>query len=104
MSLTLEEAENEYPNCIKMDGFDDCIVGVCESFGNEPRIVYDIDLIIQKLMKEGMSYDDAVEFYEYNQAGAYVGKNTPVFVESIVASDIKKRKIKLKHRMQMLEF
>ena len=34
---------------ILLDGFDDCIVGITEEFGNEPRILYSRDKIITKL-------------------------------------------------------
>jgi hypothetical protein len=45
--------------------------------------VYDIDRIIDILIEDGMSYDDAVEFYQYNIVGSYVGENTPSFVRLI---------------------
>ena len=64
-----------------MDGYDDCIVGIGYRYGNEPYVVYDTNKIINKLMKEGMSYHEAHEFHEFNQACAYVGPNTPGFIE-----------------------
>ena len=66
---------------IKMDGYDDCIVGVVERFGQDSYFIYDKDLVLEKLQKEnGMSYEDALEYYEYNQLGAYVGERTPAFL------------------------
>jgi hypothetical protein len=32
---------------------------------------------------EDMSYEDAVEHFEYNIAGSYVGEKTPVYVYDI---------------------
>jgi hypothetical protein len=61
-------------------GFDDAIIGVDE---NNSRIVYDIDEVINILIMEGMDVDDAIEFYEYNIAGSYVGENTPSFIRII---------------------
>jgi len=62
-----------------MDGFDDCIVGVGQRF-NDYFVVYDYRKVIDKLMDDGMSYEEAVEFHEYNQVGAWVGPRTPVFL------------------------
>ena len=32
------------------------------------------------MTRDGMNYEDALEFFEFNTLGAYVGKQTPVFV------------------------
>lgn len=63
-----------------MDGFDDCVIGVCSSFGGESVVAYDYDRVIAKLESHGMTYEEAVEYHEFNQAGAYVGERTPVFI------------------------
>jgi hypothetical protein len=65
---------------LKMDGYDDCIIGVVERFGGESYILYDRELVLEKLQKGGMSYEEAVEYYEFNQLGAYVGERTPAFL------------------------
>ena len=66
---------------LKMDGYDDCIIGVVERFGGDSYILYDRELVLEKLQKGGgMSYEDALEYYEYNQLGAYVGERTPGFL------------------------
>lgn len=66
-----------------MDGFDDCIIGICESFGGESVVAYDYDLVIANLESQGMTYEEAVEYHEFNQLGAYVGERTPVFIVRI---------------------
>jgi hypothetical protein len=62
-----------------MDGFDDCIIGVGQRF-TDYFVIYDFKKVIEKLMAEGMTYEEAVEFHEYNQVGAWVGPKTPVFM------------------------
>jgi len=64
---------------IKMDGYDDCIMGAVVRFGSDPFLLYDQDAVIEKLVDQGMSYEEAVEFHEYNQLGAWVGDATPAF-------------------------
>jgi hypothetical protein len=63
-----------------MDGYDDCIVGVVERFGQEPIVCYDKDKVIQKLQGGGMSRDEAIEFFEFHQLGAWIGDLTPCFL------------------------
>jgi hypothetical protein len=71
---------SEYEGLLKMDGYDDCLVGVVERFGEDSYFIYDRELVLEKLQKGGMSYEDAVEYYEFNQLGAYVGERTPAFL------------------------
>jgi hypothetical protein len=71
---------SEYEDLLKMDGYDDCIVGIVERFGQDSYFIYDKELVLEKLQKDGMSYEDALEYYEFNQLGAYVGETTPAFL------------------------
>jgi hypothetical protein len=76
-AMKLNEILEEYENVLIADGFDDAIIGI------EPmtlRLVYDIDKVISILIKQGMNEEDAIEYYEFNIAGSYVGEQTPLFV------------------------
>jgi len=61
---------------LKANGFDDCIIGVDYS----ERLVYSINKIIDQLVSEDMTREDALDHFGYNIAGAYVGEFTPIFV------------------------
>lgn len=66
---------------VRMDGYDDCIVGIVEQYGRSPILCYDKSKVIQKLMADGIeSEEEAQEFWEFNQVGAWVGEYTPCFV------------------------
>lgn len=69
------------PDAMIMDGFDDCIVGVVERFGEEDITCYSKEKVIEKLMGSEMGREEALEFFYFNQIGAYLGKNTPCFIE-----------------------
>jgi len=66
---------------MKMDGYDDCIIGVVLRCGQDPILCYDRELVIVRLREDGMSRDEAVEFFEFNQLGAWVGDGTPCFLQ-----------------------
>ena len=68
-------------DALLMDGFDGCAVGVLERFGMPRVVLYDKDLVLQKLMDEGIdSYEAADEFYQFNQLGGWHGETTPGFL------------------------
>ena len=73
---------------IKIDGFDDAIVGVASRIGSEAFLVYSREKCIEILMADDdMNYDEADEFFDYNVAGAYVGEHTPAFIEPYEEED-----------------
>ena len=65
---------------LKMDGFDDCAVGICTRFGQEPILIYDQKKVISQLMRDGMTEEEAYEFHDFNQIGAWMGEKTPAFL------------------------
>lgn len=65
---------------LKFDGLDEAIIGFCTQGPNKARIAYDYDLIINALMSQGMTEDDANEFAEFNIVGAWMGEDTPLIV------------------------
>jgi len=64
-----------------VDGFDEAIVGLIKSY-DEYKVLYDTDKVLSILSKD-MSEDEAVEYFEFNIIGAYMGKNTPAFTENV---------------------
>ena len=62
--------------------YDKCIVGVVESFGKSPVVCYDKQLLLDTMVEQGMeSLEEALEYFEFNVLGSYVGEATPVFLE-----------------------
>ena len=76
------------PEALLADGFDDAILGVGNQHGSPEVVIYDSDKCIEILadqFKEDSEdpHTDAVEYFEYNTKGAYVGPGTPIFVTKI---------------------
>jgi hypothetical protein len=96
--MSLEDIFEAYPEVLVIDGHDDAIVGVGERINLEPVLIYDSEKIITKLaedmeveedeLEEGESiesakYLKALEYFEFNIKGAWVGERTPIFMEKI---------------------
>ncbi len=76
------ELEEENPEALLADGFESCLLGYTCNQHHPVVAVYDLAACVQKLMQDGMSEDDAVEYLSFNTLGAYVGPNGPLFVRT----------------------
>jgi|DEB19_MinimDraft_3_1074340.scaffolds.fasta_scaffold00141_7 hypothetical protein len=79
MSKIREYIAEIHPELVLMDGFDDCILGIASRCGEEQFVVYDYAKVIDKNMSHGMTEEEAIEFFDFNQECAYVGEHTPAF-------------------------
>ena len=59
------------------DGFNDAVIGIDYS---SKRLIYSIKACVEILCRD-MSEEDAVEYFFFNVAGAYVGERTPIWCE-----------------------
>ena len=64
-------------NFMKIDGHDSAVIGVDLK---SMRLIYSVSKIIDNL-KNDMSEQDAVEYYEYKIAGDHMGELTPILCE-----------------------
>jgi hypothetical protein len=55
--------------------FDSAIIGVEE---NEMRLIYSVSKCL-KVFEEDMTKLDAIEYFNFNVSGAYVGEKTPIW-------------------------
>lgn len=64
-----------------LDGLDDAIIGVGRIHTQPTRVVYDYHKILEILMeRDGASYEDAVEFFDYNIGCLWCGDDTPIIL------------------------
>lgn len=75
----LEKFQQYENDLLTATGFDECIIGMGYREG-QAVLIYSADKIIESL---DMYYDDAVDYFEFNIAGAYMGPKTPMFVWEI---------------------
>jgi len=63
------------------DGFDEAIIGFDEV---ERRLVYDMDIIIEILVLDGMTYDEAIEYYDFYILNTDIGEGAPIFIKNYI--------------------
>ena len=79
--MTREEIAEHNEEALFCDGFDEAIIGYAERINLGPVAAYDVNKIIETLMiRDGMSHEEAVEYFYYNIHGAWMGENTPVYI------------------------
>ena len=65
----------------KLDGYDDCIIGVIERYGHSDTQCYNKEKILDILKKrDGMSHAEALDFFDYNIACMWIGEDSPCFL------------------------
>jgi hypothetical protein len=63
------------------DGFDEAVIGVDTI---SMRLIYSVSRCISILcLDEDMDVDDAIEHFEYNVRGSYVGEKTPIWCDEL---------------------
>lgn len=72
-----ERIEEINPDAMLADGLDEALAG----FDSKGRAIYHIEEILGILMqRDGMSEEEAQEFFDFNIEGAYVGEYTPIYM------------------------
>ena len=75
----LKENLSEEETVLLADEFENAFIGIGRQFG-KPMAVYDRKKCI-KILMEDMSYEEAEEYFGFNVEGAWVGEQTPVFLD-----------------------
>ncbi len=71
------------------DGFENAFVGSSISaFNREQVAIYDYEECIAVLIQQDMNEEDAVEHFQYNVIGSWVGEDTPIFINMHRIKDV----------------
>lgn len=69
------------PEALLADGFEQALIGYTANYHHSHVAVYDVKKCIAILVKrDGMTEDEAEEFFSLNTLGAYVGESGPLFM------------------------
>lgn len=81
--MSREEIEEINPEALLCDGFDEAIIGLAERINLGPVVAYDVDKMLKIMVeRDGMTYEEAMEYFGYNILGAWMGENTPVYIQT----------------------
>ena len=60
--------------------FDSCFIALGYRFSSGALAVYDMDRVLRALQDGGMNEEEAIEYFEFNVIGGWMGDGTPIFV------------------------
>ena len=81
--MTVDDISEINPDALICDGFDEAIIGMAERINLGPVVAYSTEKIVEILMtRDGMEYEDALEYFNFNILGAWMGEMTPVFINN----------------------
>lgn len=86
-SIIREVLADENSQALTADGLDSALVGIARRCGQPTLAVYDIDKCIEHFISEGMSHEEAVEYFEFNVVGAWMGEHTPLYCDFNLTSE-----------------
>ena len=75
-----DQLAEENPDALCFDGFDEALVGIARRATRPSLAAYDYWLCIAVLVRD-MPEDEAIEFFEFNTMGAWVGEGTPIVLD-----------------------
>ncbi|MEK9767889.1 MAG: hypothetical protein VW683_03110 [Betaproteobacteria bacterium] len=85
--LAIQHAAQENDHALKLDGFDNAVISTADVWhpdGTRPTLlVYSTQRIIDTLMQDGLTYEDAIDHFYFNIHGAYMGRNTPIIINDL---------------------
>ena len=65
---------------LKADGFDDAVIGIETG---SMRLIYSVTRCVEILIVGGMDMNDAIEYFDFNVRGSYVGEKTPIWCDDM---------------------
>ena len=71
------------------DGFEGAFIGVMARFGSEPIAVYDLGKCLEILQADGADWTEAIEHFDYNVIGGWVGDQTPGFLVTCTVQELR---------------
>ncbi len=71
----------ENPIALFADGFDEAIIGYTQRMNQSPLVAYSVDKMVEIMVeRDGMTYEEAIENFDYNIGGGWLGEGTPMFI------------------------
>jgi hypothetical protein len=62
------------------DGLEEAFIGVAQQF-DKKFAVYDREKVVSIFINQGMTKEEALEYFNFNVVGGWVGESTPAFID-----------------------
>jgi hypothetical protein len=82
MEINGYNIEDYAEDAVILTGMDEAIIGVVETMGTGPRILYSKNKILEILSGDDMTLEEAEEYYDFNILNLWVSDQNPVFLIS----------------------
>jgi hypothetical protein len=87
--MLLDMARENEEGMIILDGLDAAVIGLVSRCGQSPCLMYSSERIVRIFMaRDGMTREEAEEFFDFNTAGAYLGDTSPFFLHDLECPDL----------------
>jgi len=80
VTLIREQLAEENPNALLITDMDDALVGYGGQYSKPVVAIYSGSRIVDILVSQGEKRVDAIEYFNFNIACAWVGENTPIII------------------------
>jgi hypothetical protein len=81
--MNIEDIEDINPEALFCVGFDEAIIGIAERINLGSVVAYDVNKMINIIIeRDGMTYEEAEEYFNYNILGTWMGEYTPVYIQT----------------------
>jgi hypothetical protein len=80
--MNQEAILEQYPDAefLFADGLDEAILGIDEA---TMRVIYSVAKCIDVFIGQGMTVEEAYEYFDFNTRGAYMGNQTPIWCDDV---------------------
>jgi hypothetical protein len=74
----LQAILDNYPDedFLVAEGFDDAVIGFDV---HDFRLIYSVKKCLEILVNDGLSHEDAIEHFDFNVSGSFIGERTPIW-------------------------
>jgi len=80
---------DENPDALWPDGLDDAFIGLAHRCGQPVLAAFSMKRCVEVLMKrDGMTFEEALEFLDFNTFDAWLGDGTPVWIADLDEGDL----------------
>lgn len=76
----IQQLNDNEQTTILYDNLDNALIGIGNQYTKQPIAIYSHRLIIETLINDGLTYEEATEYTDHNIIGLWTGEQTPLIL------------------------